>query len=155
MSSEVETIWDVRELQKIIPHRYPFLLIDKVIEFEDSKRIVAIKNVTINEPFFQGHFPGLPVMPGVLILESLAQVGAVLAHKSSISEEATAGKTMMIVGANDVKWKRQVTPGDTLHIEMVFEKRRKPLWFLNGTVKVGNQVCCTALITAAEVSHSS
>ena len=148
---EQEVIWDVRQIQEIIPHRYPFLFLDQIIEFEDSKRIMATKCVTINEPFFQGHFPGLPVMPGVLVLECMAQAGAVLAHKSTISIESMVGKTLMLCGANDVKWKRQVVPGDTLHIEMIFEKRRKPFWILNGSAKVNGQLCCSGIITAAEV----
>lgn len=147
-----EIVFDIKEIQSIIPHRYPFLLIDKVIEFIDSQRVVAIKNVTINEPFFQGHFPGLPVMPGVLVLEAMAQAGAILAHKSTLSHQASAGKTMMIVGANDVKWKRQIVPGDTLRVELNFVKRRKPIWMLKGEVTCHGQMCCSAEITAAEVA---
>lgn len=101
------------EIQNIIPHRYPFLLIDKVIEMEEGTRITAIKNVTVNEPFFQGHFPGRPLMPGVLITEALAQTGAVLL----LSMEENRGKLGVFTGIDKFKFRRQVEPGDTLRLE--------------------------------------
>ena len=101
------------EIQKIIPHRYPFLLVDKVIEVEAGKRVVAIKNVTINEPFFQGHFPGYPVMPGVLILEALAQASGI----AVALEDANKGKLGLFAGVESMKFKRQVVPGDVLKLE--------------------------------------
>ncbi len=101
------------EIQNIIPHRYPFLLIDKVIEVEEGVRITAIKNVTANEPFFQGHFPGRPLMPGVLITEALAQTGAVLL----LSMEENRGKLGVFTGIDKFKFRRQVEPGDTLRLE--------------------------------------
>ena len=143
------TTLDVLAIQKLIPHRYPFLLVDKVIEFEDNKRILAIKNVTFNEPYFQGHFPTRPVMPGVLVLEAMAQAAALLSRLSS--EGVPPEKMMYLVGANDVRWKRQVVPGDTLHIEMTFVRRRRPLWFLDGRVTVEGKVVAEGSITAAEV----
>ena len=100
------------EIQNILPHRYPFLLVDKVIELEEGKSVKGIKNVTINEPFFQGHFPGNPIMPGVLICEALAQVGAVLLL--SLSENK--GKLGVFTGINNFKFRRQVVPGDTLEL---------------------------------------
>ncbi len=145
---EEQIIYDAVEISKILPHRYPFLLVDKIVELVDNERIVGIKNVTFNEPFFQGHFPGRPVMPGVIILESMAQTGAILAIKSK--EGVLPGKTMFIVGATDVKWKRQVVPGDVLRVEMVSSRKRRPLWIMNGTVTVGDKLVAQATITAAE-----
>lgn len=98
------------DIQKILPHRYPFLLVDKITELEDGKCITGIKNVTINEPFFQGHFPGNPIMPGVLICEALAQVGAVLL----LGMEENKGKLGVFTGINNFKFRKQVVPGDTL-----------------------------------------
>ncbi len=104
---------DINEIMERIPHRYPFLLVDKILEMEEGKRAVGLKNVTINEPFFQGHFPGYPVMPGALILESLAQVGAV----AVLSLPENKGKLGMFVGVDKFKFKSQVKPGDTLQLE--------------------------------------
>jgi 3-hydroxyacyl-[acyl-carrier-protein] dehydratase len=104
------------EIQKIIPHRYPFLLIDKVLEVEPGKKAVAIKNVTANEPFFQGHFPGSPIMPGVLIVEALAQTACV----AGLTLEENKGKLGLFTGIESMKFRRQVMPGDTLHLEAEF-----------------------------------
>ena len=103
---------DNKQIQQIIPHRYPFLLVDKVLELTEEK-VVGIKNVTVNEPFFQGHFPSNPIMPGVLIVEALAQVGAVLA----LSMEENKGKLAVFTGMNNFKFRRQIKPGDTLTLE--------------------------------------
>lgn len=103
---------DVNEIKKIIPHRYPFLLVDKIVELEEGKRAVGIKNVTINEPFFQGHFPDYPVMPGVLIVEALAQVGAV----AMLIKEENKGKLAFFTGIDNFRFKGQVKPGDTLKL---------------------------------------
>lgn len=103
---------DVNEIKQIIPHRYPFLLVDKIIELEEGKRAVGIKNVTINEPFFQGHFPDYPVMPGVLIVEALAQVGAV----AMLIKEENKGRLAFFTGIDNFRFKGQVKPGDTLKL---------------------------------------
>jgi 3-hydroxyacyl-[acyl-carrier-protein] dehydratase len=145
---EEKIIYDAIQIQAIIPHRYPFLMIDRIVEFVDNERAVGIKNVTMNEPYFTGHFPGRPVMPGVMILEAMAQTGAILAIRSN--EGVAAGKTVFLVGATDCKWKRQVVPGDTLRIEMVSVKKRRPLWIMSGTVTVGDKIVATATISAAE-----
>jgi 3-hydroxyacyl-[acyl-carrier-protein] dehydratase len=102
-------LWDTKDILDILPHRYPFLLVDKVLEFEPDKRVLAIKGVTANEPFFPGHFPGNPVMPGVLILEAMAQSSAIMALKSPNGMDP--GKNIFIVGAKDVKFKKKVVPG--------------------------------------------
>lgn len=109
------------DIQNIIPHRYPFLLVDRIIEIEYGKRAVGIKNVTANEPFFQGHFPGNPIMPGVLIVEAMAQVGAV----SILGMEEHKGKLAVFAGIDGMRFKRQVIPGDTLRmeVEMIAMKR--------------------------------
>lgn len=141
-------VFDSLQVQEILPHRHPFLMIDKVIEFVPNERITAIKNVSINEWFFTGHFPGLPIMPGALILEALAQAGAILALKSD--EGVKPGTLIFIVGANEVKWKRKVVPGDTLRLEVVFVKYRKPLWIINGRALVDGKLAASATISAAE-----
>ncbi len=105
---------DNKEIQNIIPHRYPFLLVDKIIEIEPGKRAVGIKNVTINEPFFPGHFPGNPIMPGVLIVEAMAQVGAV----AVLGTEESKGKLAVFTGIDKMRFKKQVLPGDTLRMEV-------------------------------------
>jgi len=141
-------IYDVTQIQEIIPHRYPFLLVDKIVEVVDNERIVGIKAVTINEPYFQGHFPGRPVMPGVLITEAMAQTAAILARVST--DGVRPDKYVFLVGANDFKWKRQVVPGDTLRIEMKSVKKRRPLWIMQGTVTVDGRLVASGTITAAE-----
>ena len=102
------------EIQNIIPHRYPFLLVDKITEIEYGKKAIGIKNVTVNEPFFQGHFPGTPIMPGVLIVEAMAQVGAV----SILGMEGNKGKLAVFTGIDGLRFRRQVVPGDTLRMEV-------------------------------------
>ena len=138
---------DVMEIQKWIPHRYPFILIDKVLELIPHQKIVAQKNVTINEEFFNGHFPTKPVMPGVLILEAMAQAAAVLARSSEA--DLTQNKTFYLVGAEGFKWKRQVVPGDSLIITMTSVKRRNPLWIMTGEVEVDGKVVALGTLSAA------
>src|SRR5690606_27012088 len=117
---------DVRQIQEIIPHRHPFLLVDRILELEPGKRSVGIKNVTVNEPFFAGHFPEFPVMPGVLIVEALAQVGAV----AILQMEDNRGKLAFFAGIDEFRFRGQVTPGDTLHMEVEITR-------LKGTVGKG------------------
>ena len=125
-----------QEIQEIIPHRYPFLMVDRIIELEEGKRAVGIKNVSSNEPFFQGHFPGHPIMPGVLIMEALAQVGAVLILKMP----AYAGYLALFAGLDDVKFKRQVIPGDQLRLEVELIKFRKTFGVAQGKAYVGEEL---------------
>ena len=122
-----------QEIQKIIPHRYPFLMVDRIIELEVGKRAVGIKNVSGNEPFFQGHFPGHPIMPGVLIMEALAQVGAVVILQMPEYGDYLA----LFAGLDDVKFKRQVIPGDQLRLEVELTKFRKTFGVAQGKAYVG------------------
>ena len=118
---------DIQEISAILPHRYPFLLVDRILEIDPGKRIVGLKNVSVNEPFFQGHFPNHPIMPGVLIIESMAQVGGVLAYKSSKENE---GKLVFFLGIDKAKFRRPVYPGDQLRIEVTVIRERPPYWKL-------------------------
>lgn len=136
---------EAAEIQALLPHRYPFLLVDRVKEFEPHKRIVGFKNVTVNEPFFQGHFPGRPLMPGVLIIEAMAQVGGVLVFKSG----GIVGKTVMyLTGIDEAKFRRPVVPGDQLRLEIEVLKKRPPFWKMQGKAYVDNEVVCEAMVTA-------
>jgi len=146
--SNGEVVYDAVQVLGLLPHRYPFLMVDKVIEVQDNSRIVAVKAVTHNEPFFTGHFPDRPVMPGVMILEAMAQTAAILAKVSS--DGLIEGKYMYLVGATDVKWKRTIVPGDTLYIEMKSEKKRRPLWIMTGTVTVDGKLAASARVSAME-----
>ncbi len=112
-----------QEIQAIIPHRYPFLLVDRIVEIEEGVRAVGIKAVSVNEPFFQGHFPGYPVMPGVLIVEALAQVGAV----ALLKKPENAGKIALFAGIDGFRFRKQVTPGDVLRLEVELTKVRGPV----------------------------
>jgi 3-hydroxyacyl-[acyl-carrier-protein] dehydratase len=127
---------DATKIQAIIPHRYPFLLVDRIVELEIGKRAVGVKNVTINEPFFQGHFPGYPVMPGVLIVEALAQVGAV----AILSMEENKGKIGFFAGIDEFRFKEQVKPGDTLILEVEMTRVRGSVGKGRGTAKVNDKV---------------
>ena len=135
---------DTVEIQRWIPHRYPFLLIDKVVGLVPNETIISIKNVTANEEFFQGHFPSHPVMPGVLIMEESA---AVFARYSE--PELLKNKTFYLVGADNFKWKKVVIPGDQLKIVMKSVKKRNPLWIMDGEVSVDGKVVVTGTLTAA------
>jgi beta-hydroxyacyl-ACP dehydratase FabZ len=133
------------EIQSILPHRYPFLLVDRIRELDPDRRIVGIKNVTINEPFFQGHFPGRPVMPGVLILEALAQVGGVLAFKSL----GSVGRPVVyLTGIDGAKFRKPVVPGDILRLEVDVLKKRAPFWKMQGRAFVESELVCEAEVTA-------
>jgi beta-hydroxyacyl-ACP dehydratase FabZ len=136
---------DNLQIQAVLPHRYPFLLVDRIRELEPDRRIVGIKNVTINEPFFQGHFPGRPVMPGVLILEALAQVGGVLAFKSL----GKVGRPVVyLTGIDAAKFRKPVLPGDVLRLEVDVLKKRPPFWKMQGKAFVESELVCEAEVTA-------
>ncbi|MBY0097375.1 3-hydroxyacyl-ACP dehydratase FabZ [Mesobacillus maritimus] len=136
---------DINEIKEIIPHRYPFLLIDKIIEVEDGKRAIGLKNVTANEEFFNGHFPDYPVMPGVLIVEALAQVGAV----AMLIPEANRGKLAFFAGIDNCRFKRQVKPGDQLRLEVEMIKVRGPMGKGKGIATVDGEIACETEIMFA------
>ncbi len=132
---------DIAAIEKIIPHRYPFLLIDRVIELSDD-HVVAIKNVTINEPFFPGHFPGHPVMPGVLIVEAMAQAGAVLAMRAL--GQTAQSHVIYFMALDKVKFRKPVTPGDQLRLEVTPLRRGAAVWKMKGTARVEDKVVAEA-----------
>lgn len=131
---------DINEIQKIVPHRYPFLLVDRIISMEEGKHAVGIKNVTVNEPYFQGHFPGYPVMPGVLIIEAMAQVGAA----AILLLPAYAGKIALFAGIDKARFRRQVVPGDQLRIEVEVLKLRGTVGKSYATAHVGGELAAEA-----------
>lgn len=135
------------EIQNIIPHRYPFLLVDKIIEMDAGKSAVGIKNVTINEPFFQGHFPGKPIMPGVLIVEAMAQVAAV----TCMGLEENKGKLGVFTGIDKCKFRKQVVPGDTLRIEIEMTALRRGIGKAEAKAYVEDELACSANLTFAIV----
>src|ERR1700677_4212166 len=145
---EAARVLDIRQIMSILPHRYPFLLIDRVLESSRKKRIVAIKNVTINEPFFQGHFPDYAIMPGVLMVEAIAQAGGVLLLPEVPDHE---NKLLVFSGINDARFRRQVTPGDQLRIEVDVLNWRPLAARLKGKVYVEGKLACEATIMCAVV----
>lgn len=134
----IELPLDSVAIRKIIPHRYPFLLIDRITELEPGERAVGIKNVTANESFFEGHFPEYPVMPGVLIVEAIAQVGAV----GMLAQPDMEGKIALFAGIDRIRFKQQVKPGDTLHIEVTLGKVRRSIGTGSGVATVDGKVAC-------------
>ncbi len=140
------------EIAALLPHRFPFQFIDRVLEFDDGARIVALKNVSINEPYFRGHFPEQPLMPGVLICEALAQAGALLAHGST--DGVGPGRVCVLAGLDHVRFRRPVLPGDQLHLEVVLQKRRRPLWRMSGMARVGAQLAAEAELSLMETERS-
>lgn len=135
----------IEEIRATLPHRYPFLLVDRIRELEVGQRIVGIKNVTINEPFFQGHFPDRPIMPGVLILEAMAQVGGVLAIKSAPTE---GRPVVYLTGVDSAKFRKPVVPGDQLRFEIEVLKKRPPFWKMQAKAYVDTDLVCEAEMTA-------
>jgi UDP-3-O-[3-hydroxymyristoyl] N-acetylglucosamine deacetylase/3-hydroxyacyl-[acyl-carrier-protein] dehydratase len=144
-------VFDSVAIQKILPHRYPFLLVDCVTEFEPGKRITAIKNVTYNEPFFIGHFPGKPIMPGVLIIEAMAQTGGILLLKE---DEEMAGKIVLFMGMNNIKFRRPVLPGDQLVLEMTMLKARTTTFKMAGKAFVRGELVCEGEMMAGLLDKS-
>ncbi len=140
---------EINEVMRHLPHRYPFLLIDRVLEWESGTYLKAIKNVTINEPFFQGHFPGRPVMPGVLILEALAQATGVLAFKTN-NQRPDRNALYLFVSIDRARFKRQVEPGDQVLLEVRLLRRLRGMWKFDTVARVGDEVAATAELMCAE-----
>ncbi|MEN3111542.1 3-hydroxyacyl-ACP dehydratase FabZ [Uliginosibacterium paludis] len=139
---------DIIEVMNYLPHRYPFLLVDRVLEMTLGERIVAIKNVTINEPFFVGHFPHSPVMPGVLIIEAMAQAAAILSFKTrgAMPDE---NSILYFAGIDNARFKRPVLPGDTLTFDMKLEREMRGIWKYSGVARVGDEVAAQADLMCA------
>ena len=134
---------DIHEVLKYLPHRYPFLLIDRVLAYTKDESITAIKNVTINEPFFQGHFPNRPVMPGVLIVEAMAQSCAILSFKS-MDALPKENSIFYFVGIDNARFKRPVEPGDQLRFTSKIKRKVKGIWMFESSAHVGDDLCCSA-----------
>ncbi|HUB30364.1 MAG TPA: 3-hydroxyacyl-ACP dehydratase FabZ [Terracidiphilus sp.] len=142
--------FDIQEILELLPHRYPFLLIDRIVEFEPAKRLVAIKNVTINEPFFQGHFPGYPIMPGVLVVEAMAQAGGVIMMAEMPNRHE---KLVVFTGIEKAKFRRPVTPGDQLRIEIDVLAFRSRAGRIQGRALVDGKLACEATLTCQVVTR--
>ncbi len=142
---------DIQEIMGFLPHRYPFLLIDRVVEFERAKRLVAIKNVTMNEPFFQGHFPGYPIMPGVLVVEAMAQAGAIIMMAEIHDRDK---KLVVFTRIETAKFRRPVTPGDQLRIEVDVLSMKTRVGRIEGKAYVDGKLTCQAVLTCQVVPRS-
>jgi len=143
---------DIGQIMDFLPHRYPFLLIDRVVEFERARRIVAIKNVTINEPFFNGHFPGYPIMPGVLVVEAMAQAGCILLLSEVADRES---KLVLFTGIEKAKFRRSITPGDQLRIEVDVLSFRPRQGRMEGKAYVDGKLACEATLTCMVVPRAA
>jgi 3-hydroxyacyl-[acyl-carrier-protein] dehydratase len=142
--------FDIQEILEFLPHRYPFLLIDRIVEFEPAKRLVAIKNVTINEPFFMGHFPGYPIMPGVLVVEAMAQAGGVIMMAEMPNRHE---KLVVFTGIEKAKFRQPVTPGDQLRIEVQVLAFRTRAGRIQGRAFVDGKLACEAILTCRVVAR--
>ncbi|KKL01997.1 3-hydroxyacyl-ACP dehydratase FabZ [Rheinheimera mesophila] len=140
-------ILEIQEIMALLPHRYPFLMIDRVLDYTPGESLTAIKNVTINEPIFTGHFPTMPIFPGVLILEALAQATGILGFKT-VTERAE-NELYLFAAIDEARFKKPVVPGDQLVLEVKFLKERRNLWKFYGEAKVDGQVVCTAELMCA------
>jgi len=149
-ASDSGTALDINQIQSILPHRYPFLLIDRVIEITRKRRIVAIKNVTVNEPFFAGHFPGYPIVPGVLIVEAIAQAGGALLLTEVAGRD---GKLMFFTGIERARFRRPVVPGDQLRLEVEVLAWRTTAVRMSGKAYVGDKLACEAIVTCVLVDR--
>lgn len=143
--------FDIQQILEFLPHRYPFLLIDRIVEFEPKQRIVALKNVTINEPFFQGHFPGYPIMPGVLVVEAMAQAGGILIMRETPDRDQ---KLVVFTGIERAKFRRPVTPGDQLRIEIDVLSFRPRAGRIEGRATVDGKLACEATLTCQVVPRA-
>ena len=144
-------MFDIQDILTFLPHRYPCLLVDRILDYTPGERIVGLKNVTVNEPFFQGHFPGVPIMPGVLILEAMAQVGGCLVFEAL---ENRHEKLVFLIGIQNARFRRPVRPGDQLKIEMVVQRMKPKIGKLTGKVYVEDQIVCEAGIMFSLVDRA-
>ncbi len=153
MSDTVQHLPNIRDIFSLLPHRYPFLLVDRVIEFQPGILLRALKNVTINEPFFQGHFPGLPVMPGVLILEAMAQTGGLFIGHSQ--DEPLGDRVFLFSGMDGVRFRKPVIPGDQVILTCTEARRRFNIWKMRATAEVDGRKVAEAQLSAAVVERSA
>jgi beta-hydroxyacyl-ACP dehydratase FabZ len=142
----MDVVYDIRKILELLPHRYPFLLVDRILELIPNERIVGLKNVTMNEPFFQGHFPGEPVMPGVLIIEAMAQVGGVMAYGSM--EDVDEKALIYFMGIDKARFRKPVVPGDQIIFELILLKKRGGLFKMAGKATVDGTVVAEAELLA-------
>ena len=149
-SNEI-SMMDIHQVMQHLPHRYPFLLIDRVLDYKLGESLHAIKNITVNEPCFTGHFPHRPVMPGVLILEALAQATGILAFKT-MGELPDDGSIYYFVGIDNARFKKPVEPGDQVHLKVVVERRKRDMWKFSAEATVDEQVVCSADLMCAKKS---
>lgn len=146
MSNQLNSL-QVQEIMALLPHRYPFLLIDKVLDYTPGESLTALKNVTINEPIFTGHFPGMPIFPGVLILEALAQATGILGFKTVT--ERSENELYLFAAIDDARFKKPVVPGDTMILDVKFLKERRNIWKFYGEAKVDGVIVCSAELMCA------
>ena len=146
MANQLNSL-QIQEIMALLPHRYPFLLIDRVLDYTPGESLTAIKNVTVNEPIFTGHFPGMPIFPGVLILEALAQATGILGFKTVT--ERSENELYLFAAIDEARFKKPVLPGDTMVLEVKFLKERRNLWKFYGEAKVDGQVVCSAELMCA------
>jgi 3-hydroxyacyl-[acyl-carrier-protein] dehydratase len=146
MATDKDLSINIEEIMSMIPHRYPMLLVDRIVDYAAGESAVGLKNVTLNEPHFQGHFPSFPIMPGVLIVEAMAQTSAVLVVKT-LGDEA-AGKLVFFMSIEEAKFRKPVTPGDSMYIHVDVIKSRGPIWKFKGIAKVNDEVHAEAIFSA-------
>ncbi|MBE0369078.1 3-hydroxyacyl-ACP dehydratase FabZ [Pseudoalteromonas sp. MMG013] len=146
MANELNS-FDTQEILKLLPHRYPMLLVDKVIDYKAGEYLHAIKNVTVNEPIFTGHFPGQPIFPGVMILEAMAQATGLLGFKTV--ENRSESELYLFAAIDNARFKQPVLPGDTMHLHIDFVKERRNIWKFHGEAKVDGKVVCSAELMCA------
>ncbi len=146
MTELKQNLIDINEIMQMIPHRYPILLVDRVVELEHEKSIIGLKNVTFNEPHFMGHFPQTPIMPGVLIIEAMAQTAAILVVKA-LGENAK-GKLVYFMTIDDTKFRKPVVPGDSLYLHLSVLQKRGPVWKFKGVAEVDGKKVAEATISA-------
>ncbi len=142
-----KNVIEIQEIKSIIPHRYPMLLVDRVLDYQPGKWLHAIKNVSINEPVFNGHFPELPIFPGVMILEALAQATGILGFRSTESRDEN--EMYLFASIDKARFKKPVVPGDTMHLHVEFIKERRGMWKFYGEAKVDGKVVCSAHLMCA------